>query len=81
MIDKKIIKEIIKDMILDGEIKISKSYEDVYRNEGFFCGEEESLVLSVEFHDGKNNWDSCREVNQDHELGVVIEIMRGDNIE
>ena len=73
MTDKKMIKEIIKDMILDGEIKISKSYKDVYSNEGFFCGEEKSLVLSVEFNDGKNNWDSFSEVNQDHELGTVIE--------
>lgn len=71
--DKQAIKDIVKEMILDGEIRITTTYEDKYSNEGFFLGEEKALVLCVEYDDGENNWDSVKDVGQDYDHGVVLE--------
>lgn len=73
--DKQIIKDIIKEMILDGEIKITKISEEVYSNEGHHYGEEEALVLSVQKETEDLDWDSepiVKEVKQDYRDGLVL---------
>lgn len=70
--DKQTVKEIVKEMILSGEIKLSTSSREVYSNEGRFYGDEEALVLAVERDDGNMDWDSVKEVKQEYGKGVVL---------
>lgn len=73
--DKQIIKDVIKEMILDGEIKITTSNEGVYSNEGHYYGDEKALLLSVEKETGELDWDDepiIKNVKQNYRDGVVL---------
>lgn len=71
--DKQTVKDIIKEMILDGEIKITKTDRDVYSNEGHHYGQEEALVLSVKIEADEDDWEAGGERKQDYNDGVVLE--------
>lgn len=73
--NKELIREIVREMILDGEIKITKISKEVYSNEGRHYGEEETLVLSVQKETEELDWDSepiVKEVKQDYRDGLVL---------
>lgn len=51
--DKEMIKEVIREMILNGEVELTTIYKQVYSNEGHYYGDEKTIVLKVETADGE----------------------------